>query len=120
MTINLPHCNKPTSEAASRRERTISKAKVDRRVLCEHIAKCGARGVTDQEGAAACPSIDPSAYRARRGECWGHGVITDTLGEKRDTESGNKATVYHITAEGLRLLGLPADMWHADQKAVTA
>lgn len=102
--------------AKSVRENGIPKARADRRAITEFIANQGAKGATDEELARNLPAINANALRARRGECIEFAVITDQLGERRATLSGNAATVHHVTKRGLVALGLdPATNWHADR-----
>lgn len=111
MTTTLPHSGTATSEASARDQRTVNKATHDRRVICEFIAKQGARGATDQEIEVGCPDVHTNAIRARRGECWGRGFISKELGEKRATDSGKAADVWHVKRVVIDGLGMPADSW---------
>ena len=118
----IPTHQHPNSVAAAKaiRDAGIPKARADRRLITEYIANQGANGATDEELARALPAINTNALRARRGECIEFGVITDQLGERRKTVSGNSATVHHVTKRGLVALGLePAGHWHADKTPVT-
>ena len=114
----IPTTQHPNSVAAAKaiREAGIPKARADRRAITEYIAGQGANGATDDELARALPLINSNALRARRGECIEFGVITDQLGERRATASGNSATAHHVTKRGLVALGLePAGRFHADK-----
>ncbi len=106
MTITLPHSGPQTSRDAAANPHVIGKAAHDRRLIIEFIASCGAAGATDEQVAAGCPTVNPNAVRARRGEAWARGFITKELGECRDTASGNMAQVWHITALGLKAAGM--------------
>jgi hypothetical protein len=110
MIKSLPYSNNTTSRQAAG-EACFDKVKQDRRAICDFIARQGVHGATDDELARNLPSINPNALRARRGECWGHGVITDALGEKRQTVTGSSAKVWHVTAKGIEKLGMPLDSW---------
>jgi len=110
MVETLPYSNDTTSREAAQKA-DIAKVKQDRRAICDFIARQGANGATDDELARNLPGINPNALRARRGECWGHGVITDQLGERRNTVTGSSAKVWHVTAYGIEKLGMPADSW---------
>lgn len=115
----IPTTTHPNSVAAAKtiREAGIPKARADRRAITEYIARQEARGATDDDLARALPLIHANALRARRGECIEFGVITDQLGERRNTASGNTATVHHVTKRGLVALGLdPSSNWHADMQ----
>lgn len=81
-----------------------------RRQVCRFIAEQGAHGATDEECQLAL-EMNPSTQRPRRGECWGYGMLTDTLGEVRKTSSGRNAVVWHVTAKGIEALGMPAASW---------
>lgn len=108
-TATVPHNGTPTSYEAAQ---TISQSKIgaDRQAICQFVASCGSNGATDEEIAAGCPDIHPNALRARRGECWGHGYLTDLAGETRTSATtGKKAKVWHITRACADRLGLPAD-----------
>jgi hypothetical protein len=104
--MTLPHNHTDTSKAAARNPHVISKSGHDRRVICQFIASRGSQGATDGEIYQWCPEVHFNAARARRGECEAHGVVTAKLGERRRGETGLAARVYHITATGLRALGL--------------
>lgn len=83
-----------------------------RRQVCQYIADQGARGATDEEVQKGL-AMNPSTERPRRGEAWGYGQITNTLGEVRKTASGRNAVVWHITALGSFALGMPVESWSA-------
>lgn len=100
-----------TSKAAARN--AVPKSSHDRRVICTFIAGLGSTGATDDMIAEKVPEVHPNAIRARRGELITRGFITNKLGERRPTSSGNSAIVYHITAMGVRALDLPAGTWCA-------
>ncbi len=106
MTIVLPHSGPQTSRDAAANPHVIGKAAHDRRLIVEFIASCGAAGATDEQIAAGCPTVNPDAIRARRGEAWARGFITKELGERRATTSGNMAQVWHITRTGIHAAGL--------------
>lgn len=115
----IPTHQHPNSVAAAKtiRDAGIPKARADRRAITEYIANQQARGATDDDLARALPLIHANALRPRRLECIEFGVITGQLGERRNTASGNSATVHHVTKRGLVALGLDPDQnWHADQK----
>jgi len=105
-----------------------NKARTDRRAICAYVAAMGADGASDEDIARSCPDILLNSLRARRGELQdkqredgytGYGFITDTLGEHGTSAHGKRVQKYHITAAGLRALGLdPAQHWHADMTAV--
>ncbi len=105
-----------------------NKARSDRRLICETIANHGAAGCSDEDLARLIPSIHQNSLRIRRGELQdklrsdgytGYGFITDSLGENGTSVHGKRVTKYHITASGLKALGLPPTDWHADQGATT-
>jgi hypothetical protein len=106
----LPYSNDTTSYQAAQ-SATPSKVKVDRKLIAEYIAKMASNGATDDDLARALPSVHPNALRARRGELWAHGVISDAAGETRATATGARAKVWHITDRGIALLKWPADSW---------
>ena len=112
---SLPYSNPTTSRAAA--QDAIPKSRQDRRAICAFIASMGATGATDEAIARNLPQVHMNAARARRGEIWGYGLITDCLGETRPTSTGSQAKVWHICAAGLNALGLPPTDWHADQVA---
>lgn len=106
----LPYSNPTTSREAAQTA-SVPKVKADRRLIAEFIASKGSEGATDDDIARNLPSVHANALRARRGEIWAHGVITDSAGETRPTATGSRAKVWHITVKGRDLLGLPADSW---------
>ena len=113
----IPTTQHPNSVAAAKavRDAGIPKARADRRAITDYIARQGANGATDEELSRALPDVNPNALRPRRGECIEFGVITDQLGERRNTVSGNSATVHHVSMRGLVALGMdPAQHWHAE------
>lgn len=85
-----------------------------RRKVAECIANAGARGCTDEEVQIAL-DMNPSTERPRRGEVWGFGLITDQLGERRQTASGRTAVVWHITKAGIKALSMADNEWCADK-----
>lgn len=94
------------------------KSHQDRRALVEYIASRGMDGSTDEETMAACPQIHTNGCRARRGEAWGFGLITDSLGLQRPTSTGSMAKCWHVTEAGLRALDLdPETNWHSAKRA---
>lgn len=108
MTTTLPHNGHACSIAAADSMRPH--AETMRRKVCQFIADQGAKGATDEEVQIGL-GMNPSTERPRRGEVWGFGLITDSLGERRATTSGRMATVWHVTDVGARALGLPAGAW---------
>lgn len=112
-----PHNGTATSIAAA--QDAIPKVKRDRKAITAFIAKMEIDGATDDEISRALPTIHANALRARRGECWGYGLITDSLGLTRATSTGSMAKCWHVTLEGVRRLGLDtATHWHAEKQAV--
>lgn len=112
MNATLPHIGTATSEAAA--IAALPKVKRDRRLMCEFIAKRGARGATDDELFVDLGhEIHVNAIRARRGECWAYGYLTDSLGEVRKTQTGCMAKVWHATKSLIEKLGMPAGSWCA-------
>lgn len=117
MSITLPHNGTETSIAAA--QNAIPKVKQDRKGITAFIARMEIDGATDDEISRALPTIHANALRARRGECWGYGLITDSLGLTRATSTGSMAKCWHVTLEGVRRLGLDvATHWHAEKQAV--
>jgi hypothetical protein len=108
--MTLPYSNPTTSRAAALSV-SVSKVKEDRKAIALFIAKMGSDGATDDEIARNLSSVNANALRARRGEIWAHGVITDQAGETRPTATGSRAKVWHITDKGISLLGMPAESW---------
>lgn len=106
----LPYSNPTTSREAALNA-SIPKVKQDRKAIAQYIAGMGAQGATDDEIARALPNVHANALRARRGEIWAHGVITDSAGETRTTTTGSRAKVWHITDKGIELLKMPAGSW---------
>jgi hypothetical protein len=114
--------------AAATHDRT--KARTDRRLICDYIARMGPEGASDEDLARALPTVNGNALRARRGELQnklrddgyiGYGFITDELGVKKKGSSGMMAQCYHVTESGLKALGLdPATEWHAAKPATVA
>lgn len=99
-----------------------NKARTDRRAICQAIANHGADGCSDEDLARILPDVHPNSLRIRRSELQdkvradgytGYGFITDSLGENGTSAHGKRVTKYHITAAGLRALGLPETDWHA-------
>src|SRR4051812_31654591 len=76
-----------------------------RRLVCEFIARQGARGATDEEIADGT-GLPSNSVRPRRGEVFGFGLITAALGERRATKSGRAAVCWHVTALGLKACGV--------------
>ena len=105
-----------------------NKARTDRRAICFYVAAMGADGASDEDIARSCPDIHQNSLRIRRGELQdkqrddgytGYGFITDTLGEHGTSAHGKRVQKYHVTAAGVRALGLDlAAFWHADKLAV--
>lgn len=89
-------------------------AETMRRKVAEFIANAGANGATDEQISLGL-DMNPSTARPRRGEVWGFGLITDQLGERRQTASGRTAVVWHVTKAGLKALGLAGNEWCADK-----
>lgn len=110
MTTSLPYSN-PTTGREAALTASQSKVKEDRKAIAQLIANMASDGATDDEIARALPSVHANALRARRGEIWAHGVITDTAGETRPTATGSRAKVWHITDRGIALLKMPATSW---------
>lgn len=108
--VTLPYSNPTTSREAALSV-PLSKVKEDRKAIARFIAGMGSDGATDDEIARNLASVHPNAIRARRGEIWAHGVITDTAGETRPTATGSRAKVWHITDKGVALLGMPGTSW---------
>jgi hypothetical protein len=108
MQSTIPHNGVSTSIAAA--ESMRPHAETMRRQVCQFIAGQGARGATDEEVQLGL-GMNPSTERPRRGEVWGFGLITDSMGEKRKTTSGRMAIVWHATEAGIRALGMSADSW---------
>lgn len=92
-----------TSSAAA--ESIKPAAPLLRRQVCQFIASQGLRGATDEECQIAL-GMNPSTQRPRRIECQRAGLVTDELGEVRQTTSGRNATVWHITDVGRRACGV--------------
>ncbi len=111
----LPYSNETTSKDAARNHAVVSKSGHDRRVICQFIASRGVTGATDAEIYQWCPEVHFNAARARRGEIQDHGLITAKMGERRRGETGLAARVYHITAIGLKALGMDQNQhWCAE------
>lgn len=110
MTTSLPYSNDTTSYQAAQ-SASVPKVKQDRKAIAEYIANMEATGATDDELARALPAVHANALRARRGEIWAHGVITDSMGETRPTATGAKAKVFHITDRGIALLKRSPGSW---------
>lgn len=106
----------PNSVAAAKAHNP-SKARADRRLICEHIAKMGSAGCTDEDlerAFVATGLIHSNSIRIRRQELQrkirddgytGHGFITASLGEVGTSASGMRITKYHVTDKGLAALG---------------
>lgn len=93
---------------------TVGTAKVtqtNRRAICAYIAKMEGQGATEADLARALPTIHVAHLPLRVKECWGHGLITQELGEVRAD-----MVAWHITAKGAELLKLPAGSWHSDRR----
>jgi hypothetical protein len=97
--------NHPNSVAAAATH-DRAKARTDRRLICDYIARMGPEGCSDEDLARALPTINSNALRARRGELQnklrddgyiGYGFITDELGVKKKGSSGMMAQCYHVT-----------------------
>jgi hypothetical protein len=99
--MTLPYSNPTTSKEAAENA-SMPKVRADRIAIALYIANRGVDGATDDEIMRALPQVHQNAVRARRGEIWGHGVITDVLNQTRATATGARAKVWHITAKGLR------------------
>ena len=80
-------------------------AKNLRRQVCEFIAKQGANGATDEEIQLGL-GMNPSTERPRRGEVWAYGLITDAIGERRQSASGRACVVWHVTKRGMEAVGM--------------
>ncbi len=63
-----------------------------RRVIYQHILRCGLLGATDSEAQGAL-GLSSQQLAPRRGELATHGLILDS-GERRDTPSGRAAVVW--------------------------
>lgn len=120
----IPTTQHPNSVAAAK-SHSLSKARADRRLICQFIADSGPDGRTDEdiERAFVVPGlIHSNSARIRRielqrkrldtGGYIGHGFITSSLGEMGKSACGKQITKYHITDAGLRALGLPLTMFH--------
>lgn len=100
-----------------------NKARTDRRLICEYIAKMGPAGASDEDlerAFVATGMIVGNSLRLRRGELQlrlrddgyvGYGFITSSLGEMGTSANGKPVTKFHVTQRGIKALGWPADSW---------
>lgn len=121
--------NHPNSVAAERTH-DRNKARTDRRLICEMVARSGPAGCSDEDLARGIPSIHSNSLRIRRAELTGklradgyvgYGFITDELGVMKRSEHDKQVTCWHVTEAGLRALGEDfAGHWHAGKPAEVA
>jgi hypothetical protein len=122
--------NAQSAEAA--RTRSGDKARADRKLIVDFIARMGIEGASDgdlERALVANGLVNANALRIRRAECeprqLGDGpkvkrfaLITCELGVTKQSGAGKRVTIYHVTARGLRALGWDeARHWHAEKKA---
>lgn len=89
------------------------RAKLDRKIVAQHIAKLGNQGATRADLLRVLTTIKSDDLDAAIRGCWAHGATSDMAGEVRQGEK-----VYHITKRGLCALGRdPGACWHVDQMA---
>lgn len=122
----MPQATHANSVAAAK-SHSHSKARTDRRMICDYIARMGIDGASDEDLGRALVTIHPNSLRLRRSELQdkqrddgyiGYAFITDTLGVKKVGGSGMMVQCYHITAAGLKALGLDsATTWHSATRA---
>jgi len=123
--------NAQSAEAA--RTMSRNKARADRRLIVEYVAKMAIEGAADgdlERALVATGLINANALRIRRGETEVRhredgpevkrfGLITSELGLTKYSGSNRPVTIYHVTAKGLEALGLdPSRHWHHMTKAV--
>ena len=122
----MTQATQPNSVAAAKAH-DRNKARTDRRLICEMVARMGIEGCSDDDLARNIPSLNPNSIRLRRGDLTdkqrsggyeGPRFITDHLGLRKKSSSGMSVTAWHITAAGLRALGMdPETTWQADKAA---